>query len=185
MPTPDSILERLRKIKALADYGSAGEASNATDLLSKSLKKHGLTLDDLQTDEVRKFTFTWRNSDDRQLVAQLIRQVAGREHPLFRIVGKPRIITSLTPAQYADINAMWEHYRLELRQEYHRLLRVFMIRHCIGPTPETGREVTPMTDSRRAEIASLHAMMMSLRSSSFQKPAARLTHESLPAGSIS
>lgn len=184
MLAPDSILERLRKIKALVDHGCPGEAQNATDLLAQLLKKHGLTLDDVQTAEVREFTFTWRNSDDRQLVAQLIRQVAGREHPLFRIVGKTRIITSLTPAQYADINAMWEHYRRELRQEYHRLLRVFMIRHRIGPTPETGREVMPMTDSQRAEIASLQAMMMSLRSSSFQKPAARLTHESLPAGSI-
>ena len=44
----DSIIEKARKILALAEHGVEGEAKAAKLALNSLLKKHGLTIEDLR-----------------------------------------------------------------------------------------------------------------------------------------
>lgn len=43
----DRMIDRLKKLLALAEQGQRGEADNARRLLEAELRRHGLTLDDI------------------------------------------------------------------------------------------------------------------------------------------
>lgn len=56
----DRIIDKLKKLLALAERGEQGEAENARRLLEAELRKHGLTFDDIREENKRTRT-RWRN----------------------------------------------------------------------------------------------------------------------------
>lgn len=73
----ETILERLRKIKRLADAGVGGERENAARMLHAHLEKLGLSLDDLSDTEMSVTWFSCSNSGERQLVIQICSKILG------------------------------------------------------------------------------------------------------------
>ena len=67
----DKLKERLRKMKALADFGSGGERDAAERLIHKICAKYGMSLDDIDTEIEREHTVeatTWK----RKIFIQLL-----------------------------------------------------------------------------------------------------------------
>ena len=60
----DSIMEKLRKIKALAENGVGGERIAAQEALDRLLKEHGLTLEDISDEQSRYYEFKYSNERD-------------------------------------------------------------------------------------------------------------------------
>ena len=60
----ESRIEKLRKIKALADNGVSGEAIAAQEALDRLLKEYGLTLEDISDEQRKDYDFKYSNERD-------------------------------------------------------------------------------------------------------------------------
>ena len=71
----DIIIERLKKVKELAERGEAGEALAAREKLHILLNKHGLTIDDLEDVQVHQYKFKYVTAAEMDIIIQCIAKV--------------------------------------------------------------------------------------------------------------
>lgn len=69
--TRDEILERLRKMKALASRGVGGERKNAERLMALIAAEYGIDLDQFDDEELKTFYITLPKKISRKLLCQL------------------------------------------------------------------------------------------------------------------
>lgn len=72
--TQPRIKQRLLKILELARRGEGGERVNAQRMLDSLLKKHGMTLDDLERDGPERtfYDFNFKDEFERRLITQCV-----------------------------------------------------------------------------------------------------------------
>ena len=68
----DSLKERLRKMKALADFGYGGERDAAERLISEICAKHGISIDEIDDDVEREHTVAFARAWERKICIQLL-----------------------------------------------------------------------------------------------------------------
>lgn len=123
----DKIIDKLKKILALAERGEQGEARNARIKLENELNKYGLTIDDLRSEHKISRIFPYKTKDEMTLFFQILISVCGRkseETEGARYNSKRKQISvNLTDLQYIEILNMWEFHRKQLNKEKKRLLR--------------------------------------------------------------
>ena len=71
----DKILEKLRKIKELADRGEQGEAIAAKKKLEEGLERHGLKLSDLDSIKKTQRKFKYFYAGEKDIIFQIIMKV--------------------------------------------------------------------------------------------------------------
>lgn len=134
----ENIKEKLRKIKALAERGYEGERKAAQEMLDNLLKKYNLTLDDIRSGEIKTHWFFYVNQLDRKLLFQIYSKVtdchAGIEYYNSKH-RKRQIGFDITPLQAAEIKILQNIYRKAFREETEFLLRAFIQKHKITPSP--------------------------------------------------
>ena len=65
--------EMLKKLLALSKQGVGGEKINAEALLNKLLKKHGLTIEDIDDEEeIKQWDVHFNTDFERKLIYQVI-----------------------------------------------------------------------------------------------------------------
>ena len=128
----ERILARLGKLKALADFGAAGERENAKAAMERVAEKYGIDLDNLneekETDYVLEFKRGWRLDLIRQLVGLgRIEWHGSLDAPhcniyLRRQGGKVAYyFVRCTAAQWTELRAKFDI----LARDYERQLRLF------------------------------------------------------------
>ena len=126
----DKIIDKLKKILALAERGEQGEAINARIMLENELRKHGLTIKDLRSELKTPRIFPYKNMDEMTLFFHILISVCGRKSDETKSASynskKKRIYVELTELQYIEILNMWEFHRKQLNKEKKRLLRDLM-----------------------------------------------------------
>lgn len=138
MSAPDSILAKLRAIKALAESGVDGERANARRMLAELSERHGIPLADLDIQERTLVRFRYRGPHEYRLLRQLVCHLLDRMDVTCYIpVDKPRgtLGFDLTPAEAFDLRSAWKHYRAAWRQHMEDSLIVFI--NVNGIFPET------------------------------------------------
>ena len=68
----ESLKERLRKMKALADFGYSGERDAAERLITEICAKHGISIDEIEADVEREHTVSVKNAWQRKIFIQLL-----------------------------------------------------------------------------------------------------------------
>lgn len=93
----DKARQRMLKLLALAKRGEGGERDNAQRFLASLLKKHGMTLADLEDEAVAAewMKFPLKTAQDRRLLVQVASMVLKSN--------------SLTSKQYRGQKALWLH----------------------------------------------------------------------------
>lgn len=123
----ERIIERLRKIQALADRGEAGEAINARRILEAELKKAGLTIEDILSDRRILRVFSYRDKDERNLFIQVLANVVGHKSEAFQKAtfnrSSKKLFVDLTDLEYVDIKAMYDFHLAQFRKERARILK--------------------------------------------------------------
>lgn len=123
----EKIIEKLKKLLALAERGEAGEAHNARRLLENELRKHNLTLEDLASDKRKNYVFPYKDKDERRLLVQILVNVCGSKSEAFTESTynskKKRLYAYLTDMEYIDVSNMYDFHRSHLRKEKERLLK--------------------------------------------------------------
>lgn len=172
----ESVLEKLRKIKELAERGVGGEAENARASLQRLLRKFGISIEELSGETVKRYQFSLATTIEKRLFVQVVLNLLQScDTKIFdvKVNGKitKKLAVNLTPAQYADVCLAFEYYKRAFRKEGERLFVAFIHKHDLFPPRSDEQTATPMS---RSEAAKLAAMMAGLGEKTFQKPLARI-----------
>lgn len=85
MNRKEELLEKIKKIKALADRGVGGEKTTAQATLERLMQEHGITEADLEVERVETVFFPYHDELERRILIQIIFSVTGK--PAFGCVG--------------------------------------------------------------------------------------------------
>lgn len=151
----DDIRTRLLKVLRLAQEGVGGERENAAVLLEKLLRKHGMTMADLEAAE-QAATRVWlpaSDNDESTVLSQVAISLFGTGRKLWRQSGRFDIAIEVTPSEHAALTIAWDVYRAAFAEARHALVLGFCVKHSLfSPTSEASSNMSP-EDRARAERA--------------------------------
>lgn len=131
MPS-NKIKEILLKFKALSEKGDGGEKTTATEMLNKALKKHGLTLEDLEKEEREPRVFKIKNREDSlTILFQCIKDV--REDSKVDFSTRTlQAYCDLNASDYIEVCEKYKHYYNIWLKEKKQFLTAYILRNEIG-----------------------------------------------------
>ena len=141
----DRIIDRLKKLLALAERGEQGEADNARRMLEAELRRHGLTLDDIRSERKSTRVLKYCSNEELQLIIQIILNYSGSTSETFKEARynarKREIYIELSDMEYVDISNMCDFFKAQYRKERKRLLHdmimAFVQKHSLyDSTPQ-------------------------------------------------
>ena len=120
----------LKKLHALAERGEAGEREAAEAALERLTKKYSITIDELDTEEVKVFEFEFHGDDEKQLLIQIAWKVTNSLGNYSR-KSTQLLVIRCTEAQKLEIEFLFDFYRRVWEQQREMLLRSFVHKHSI------------------------------------------------------
>lgn len=155
----DSIRVRLLKVLRLAQEGVGGERENAETLLAKLLRKHSMTMADLEGALDQPRTRVWlpaSDTDERTVLSQLTLKLFGTGRKFWRQSNNMDLGVDLTPSEHAALLIAWEVYRAAFADARHALVMGFCFKH--GLYVAEGASTEEMSDDARTRAAQALAM---------------------------
>jgi hypothetical protein len=158
--TDDKIRARLMKLLELAKRGEHGEKENAQRFLEKLLKKHGMTVADLDDDATSRYTFTYKSELESRLLTQIICTVLQvNRYTKRQVRGSRTIGLDLTRAQNLEIAMQFSVYRAELARNVDRMFTAFVHKNGLtGPDSDDDAPRAERTYSAE-EVEAIRRMM--------------------------
>lgn len=156
----EKTVERIKKLQALAERGVGGEKTTATKMLQKMLEKNGIkSLEELATEEVEYFLFSYSGKHEIMLLKQCMYKVigaaAGRHYYRTKYT-RQKLGTYCTKAQKIEIELEFEFYRNIFYEELSDYMIAFIQAQEIYPqdAPIRNIDITEITedDLKRAAI---------------------------------
>lgn len=152
----NKIIDLAKKLKALADRGIGGEKVNAEKMLSDLLKKHNLTIEDIEGEKQEYYFFTIKPNDEIniRLLNQIIKRV-NYDLTLFGPISPQKVnkhgfggnlIVECTAAEYIEIESMFNIYKKLIDSEYDVFFRAFCTANDLLGQPKkatTTKELSP------------------------------------------
>lgn len=152
---PESILDKLKKIRALATSGIDGERTAAAERLAALCRKHGVNPDDLIAETPKPHVWKFRG-DDITLLTQVVVMICDRTD-IANNIGAKRQVFWITPAEAIDVNAAVDHFRKEWRKVRKDALKAFIQRNNIFGGESSDREPSPEELEEMIKIAKMAA----------------------------
>lgn len=168
----DIIIERLKKVKELAERGEAGEALAAREKLHILLNKHGLTIDDLENVEIHQYKFKYVTSAEMDIIIQCIAKVVDNPRLSYSYYKdkKREFFVKMTEWQYIEakhlIDFHVKQFRKELKAQMKALVSAYASKHDLfasSKSSEGGSTLSP------EEMQRLMSIYYSLDDKFFQK----------------
>lgn len=172
-PETEHIRIRLLKVLRLAQEGVGGERENAEVLLGKLLRKHSMTMADLEGALDQPRASVWlpaRDDDERTILAQLVVRLFGIDRKVWRRADSPDLAVEVTPSEHAALTIAWDVYRAAFGEARHALVMGFCFKHGLY-APEGG-SAAEMSAEERARAARALALAEALPV--VESPAGRL-----------
>ena len=152
----ERILQKIRRVQALAERGVAGEQESAAATLDRLMKQYGITEAELA--EERR---------EMEWLSQVIYSVTGRA--AYGCVGKytgrkrKKVGIECTAAERLEIQFDYDFFREALEEEMDRFFSAFLIKNGIFPPEGKERdELPPPREISREEALKLEALMMGM-----------------------
>lgn len=147
-PERESIRMRLLKVLRLAQAGVGGERENAEVLLEKLLRKHSMSMADLEGALDQPRTLVWLpalSEDERTVCAQLVLSMFGIDRKAWQNPGTQDLGVDVTASEHAALTIAWEVYRAAFAEARQALVIGFCFKHGLfaaeggtaaAPSPE-------------------------------------------------
>lgn len=172
----DKIIERLQKLFTLSQRGVGGEATNASTILNRLLKKYNLSLESLCQSEKKRYSFSFKSSFEQSIFFSIVSQVLKVSSvPYFTKHGSKKINLDLTPYQYAEIQIQfdgysksWRNYLKKSQSAFYHANRLFYYSEKSTDEP---KEKKPLTPEERAELMQIATMMLGVNKPVFKRNA--------------
>ena len=167
----ESIVEQVRKVKALADNGIDGEKENAKILLDKLLKKYNIDLNEFIEEKRKAYKFKYSNEHERRILVQCIAKFAPNIKTFKRLCNnkgsiiKNIIELDLTNLEYLDSSGSAKFYTKLLKDEMETFMTAFIHKHKLfgASNEDDASESTLSTE----EIETIVNMMKAMKNSDF------------------
>lgn len=144
----ESLKDKLKKLKALAERGCGGEAENAQRLLERLCAANGIDLGQLN-DEEKKSLYTFNigcNSVFKTLFAQCYCKVTNSLRMSYRQETRSKISLELTQVDYAELKGLFEWHKANFEKELEALrdaaLTAYCQKHCLFSDKTNDRPLT-------------------------------------------
>lgn len=125
-------LERLRKIKELAENGCAGEKTAALEMYERLKSLYRITDDMIGTPPVTRHVFKYNRDYERKLLAQIIYMVCG-DVKVFQTVRKRILAADTTDFEAAEIGLHYEVYAAAIKKHMQAAYIAFVQANGIYP----------------------------------------------------
>lgn len=152
----ESIRERLLKVLRLAQQGVGGERENAETLLAKLLRKHNLTLADLEASLDAPLERAWlpaADAEERIVLSQLAIRLFGTKRKLWTQQGKTDVGLDVSPSERVALEIAWEVYREAFTEARHSLVLGFCFKHDLYAAGETDNSAMSEEERERGRRA--------------------------------
>ena len=164
MTERERLLKKLEGVKALADRGEGGEKAAAEGLLRYIMQKYGITDKDLEDTGVSLYWIRYKTEYERRLLYQLAYKYTGSGHAhgcVGTYSGRSRknVGIDCTPAQYIEIQADYEFYRVAMAEEMDIFYSAFIQKNDLFPPPELSGEIGSSDEIDLVRIEKVKAMM--------------------------
>ena len=153
-------IEKLKKIKALAERGIGGEKEGAIKLYNELLAKYELSESEINEDKIERRWVRFKSYVDQRLIAQLFYKVTGdRTH--YEKVDKRRNLVGFecTEFEYQEFLFYYNFYTEHLQNELDVFLGAFIVANQLFPDSNARVKVNDDTD-----IEELSSEEMEMRS---------------------
>ena len=144
----ESLKDKLKKLKALAERGCGGEAENAQRLLERLCAANGIDLG-LLNDEEKKSRYTFNVGRNRvfiTLFTQCYSKVTDSSKMSYRQESRSEISLELTQVDYAELKGLFEWHKANFEKELEALrdaaLTAYCQKHCLFPDKTNDRPLT-------------------------------------------
>lgn len=144
-------IDLAKKLKALADKGVGGEKTNAEAMLKELMKKHGISLTDIEDEKIEDYYFTLEENE-----FSLWRQIVGHVNNSIIVYGKfPKSLMKkynltgnymiqCTASEYIEIEAKNNFYQRLYLEELGVFYKAFiMANHLEAKSKGKDKEMTP------------------------------------------
>lgn len=157
MTDREQLLQKVKKIQALAERGDRGEKESAAALLERLMKQHGITETELEEDRREIAWFRFKTPLARRLLNQIIYAVTGC---VGKYTNRPRKMLGIecTAAERLEIELSFEFYNAALEKELERFYSAFLNKNHIFP--EKAIDEVPDVGEIDLEEAMRLSMMM-------------------------
>ena len=126
------IIEKLKKIKELAERGYAGEALVAREKLHMLLNKYGLTIEDLEDVQIHSYKFKYITVQERSIILQCISKVIDNPNLTYSHYKdkKKEFFVKMSEWQYVEAEAMIHFHIKQFRKELKAQLKALTSAYC-------------------------------------------------------
>jgi hypothetical protein len=126
----ESLRQKLLKVQALARRGEGGEKQAAAKMLAKLMRKHDLTLDDIQKFKRTEHEFSYQTKFEKQMIAHIAAKVMNEWPEVYRIKGRSRrLYIVCTDAEAKDIQFEFDRLKPIWKEELDLLFSAFVHKH--------------------------------------------------------
>lgn len=174
MNSEDRIKAKMRKLLELVRQGVGGERENAQSMLEKLLKKHDLTLEDLDSEkaEVGLYEFAFNDKLEKKLLTAVMHFVLQAKTIMVRNDHKnsKKICIQVTKAQKLEIDLAYGVYREVFKKEQQNLFLAFIHKnHIFGPDENDDKENDTPSKLTKEDLMSIAFMMQGMRTTHVNK----------------
>jgi hypothetical protein len=160
MTTRKELIEKLLKIKALAENGDDGEKENAKQLLISLMDKYGFKDDDLGLKEKHYIKYNRFDPLSEKLLHQVVYSVLGKNKgDAWRHKRCSDLGFVCTKAQAIEIEAKYNFYYNELKNDMKILYHAFIMKNSIYPPQDEANEsagdIEITSEDRKAYLLSM------------------------------
>ncbi|MDR0829235.1 MAG: hypothetical protein LBN95_03875 [Prevotellaceae bacterium] len=141
----ETIIEKLKKIKTLAEQGFSGEMQAAKITLERLLKKYNLTVEDLSNEVKKQRYFIAKIENDRVLLILCSYKIIGlRTSELYNYKGEPnKFYIDLTDYEFAEFSELLYWHKINMKKEFNQFVidfrKAYQYKHnlyCSDKIPE-------------------------------------------------
>lgn len=160
----EQLLQKIKRVQALAERGEGGEKENAAALLERMMKQYGISESDIAEERREIAWFRYKTPLEEKLLAQVIYSVVG-DLPLwerknsntkrrYKLTG-----VECTAAERLEIEFSYDFFKAAMEKELDRFFSAFINKNGIFPPPEKERKTENPRGLSLDELARLESMM--------------------------
>lgn len=169
-------IELAKKIKELAEKGIGGEKINTEKMLNDLLKKHNISIEEIEGEKLLDFYFTINDEHIFSLLFQIIKGVnlnirCFGEIPKSKVRAlklKGNYLIECTASEFVEIESKFDFYHRIYKSELDTFLKAFIHANDLE-IDNPNREVKELTQEEFKELYRIREMASKIKKGEFHK----------------
>lgn len=165
--------EKLLKLYELSKRGVGGEKTNADVFLNRLLKKHNLTINDIDANVSKKRYYRYKTLADSTIIAQVCYRVLGKGAKIYEIKGYKELCVDVTDYQHVqlieEIDFHIKNYRDEKKQFLNDFTNAYIQKHRLFRERTEDENIKPLTLKEKQAIYRMSAIKETLSNKTYIK----------------